>query len=139
MGKQAWIVLGLAGLVFTGCRSSVDIDGDWNVTLTLTDQNGVLTQAFPGRLELSQVFSDVSGEGVVYGNDCETNFAVRGRAYDAYNIPIELDFFSSTCSDAPFDDNLVVNLTQFDDGQVLYGHNGYKSQLLYVSASVAPY
>ncbi len=149
MNKPLILVFGCLIAWGTGCASEPDLDGEWDLTLSLVENAGPdaadsATVSYAGRLSLEQTFNRFQGSGYVLGPggpSCKVEFLVDGEVLDESTIPIKFDFSKSVCAQDEFEADATMTLKLIDDGYVLYGHSSYVRDdlLLYASASLRLY
>lgn len=151
MSKPAWLVAGTLLVAIAGCGSEPDVGGEWDLTLTLSSDDGtgtlsgdVTKESYEGELTLKQTFDRFQGSGFVLGPggpECRVQFLVEGTVLDRTMIPVKFDFSESSCPQDVLDADATMTLQLIDDGYVLYGHNtyAYENQRLYASASLRLY
>lgn len=143
--------LSLIGLSVTACNAGPHVGGDWQVSISVVDQNGA-TESFPGSMEVSQLFSGFEGEGSVTGvggATCIQYFNISGTSLDDVYIPTTIEFTTNSCSASS---SLLSGTTDFElyaleDGNILTGHRDYiatendgtAEYRMYFSASSFPY
>ncbi len=149
MKAPSILILGCLVAWGTGCGSEPDLEGEWDLTLSLLETSGSGDSAsqiasYPGRLSLQQTFNRFQGTGYVLGPggpDCKVEFLVEGSVFDESTIQTKFDFSKSVCVQDDLEADATMTLKLIDDGYVLFGHSTYVRDdlLLYASASLRLY
>jgi len=151
MTKTGCLVAGSLFLMLTGCSQDADVEGEWDLTLSLLTESGsgddsdvTSSTSYQGRLSLRQMFNQFEGTGYVVGPDdadCRVEFLVEGDIHETSYIPIKFDFAGSACQSDELIADASMIMQLIDQGMVLTGHNTYirDNQRLYASASLRLY